>query len=111
MITDDETTDTGYITRSVILFCSRYLLENQNESQVKCLTVERAHAVRGRRLLQGLLNLLPPLGFVLQRFLEFPLCLLLFLQTLLNDCWKGARQSYQRVEDAKSLRAKYLIAY
>lgn len=51
-----------------------------------CLTVERAHAVRGRRLLQRLLNLLPPLGFVLQSFLEFPLGLLLLLQTLLNDC-------------------------
>lgn len=61
-------------------------MENQNESEVKRLTVERAHAVRGRRLLQGLLNLLPPLGFVLQSLLEFPLSLLLFLQTLLNDC-------------------------
>lgn len=92
MIRDDETTDRRHITGSVILLCSRYLLEYQNESQVKCLTVERAHAVGGRRLLQGLLNLLPPLGFVLQSFLEFPLCLLLFLQTLLNDGWDGARQ-------------------
>lgn len=92
VIRDDETTDRRYITGSVILLCSRYLLEYQNESEVECLTVERAHAVRGRRLLQGLLSLLPPLGFVLQRFLEFPLCLLLFLQTLLNDGWNGARQ-------------------
>lgn len=92
MIRDDETTDRQHITGSVILLCSRYLLEYLNESQVKCLTVERAHAVGGRRLLQSLLNLLPPLGFVLQSFLEFPLCLLLFLQTLLNDGWDGARQ-------------------
>lgn len=79
------------ISGSVILFRARYHLENQNESEVRILTVERAHAVRWRWLLQGLLNLLPPLGFVLQSFLEFPLCLLLFLQTLLNDCWNGTR--------------------
>lgn len=53
------------------------------------LTVERAHAVRGRGLLQSLLDLLSPLGFVLQSLLEFPLGLLLLLQTLLNDCWDG----------------------
>ena len=59
----------------------------------KCLTVERltvewAHAVGGRRLLQGLLGHLSPLGLVLQSFLEFPLGLLLLLQTLLDDRWR-----------------------
>lgn len=83
---DEEKTEMRHITGSVTLFSARCHLENQNESEVKCLTVERAHAVGGRRLLQGLLNLLPPLGFVLKSFLEFPLCLLLFLQTLLNNC-------------------------
>lgn len=92
MIMYDKRTDMRFITGSVILVCSRYLLENVNEPEVKCLTVERAHAVRGRRLLQGLLHLLPPLGFILQSFLEFPLRLLLFLQTLLNDCWNGSTQ-------------------
>lgn len=91
-MTDNGKTDIRHITGSVILFRARYHLENEKESDVKWLTVERAHAVRGRRLLQGLLNLLSPLRFVLQSFLEFPLCLLLFFQALLNDCWNGARQ-------------------
>lgn len=64
-------------------------------SQMHSLTVEWAHAVRGRRLLQSLLNLFPPLGFVLQSFLEFPLGLLLFLQTLLNDCYDWERPQWQ----------------
>ena len=52
------------------------------------LAVEGAHAVGGGGLLEGHLHLLPPLGLVLQRLLQFPLGLLLLLQTLLDDGWR-----------------------
>lgn len=53
------------------------------------LTVWSVSVLTGRRLLQRLLSLVTSLGLVLESFLELPLCLFLFLQSLLDQGWKG----------------------
>ena len=66
------------------------------------LAVEGAHAVGGGGLLEGHLHLLPPLGLVLQRLLQFPLGLLLLLQTLLDDGWRReGREEWEGWEEGE----------